>query len=223
MVLLGMTLQTHIFSYISHPRVLMMRSLLLSCLLLSCLLFSPPVLAADLDKGIRAYDAGNYAAALAEFRPLAKRGDAAAQNNLGVMFHLGKGVAQDHSLAFKWYNLAANQGYDMAQHNLGMLYVYGLGVPQDYVEALRWYRRAAMQGHAAGQYDLGVMYANGEGVPQDDVRAHMWGNLARAKGVENADALIKELETHMSHQQVATAQAMARQCLRQDYKNCDKL
>lgn len=223
MVLLSMVLQTHIFSYISHPRVLMMRSLLLSCLLLSFLLFSSPVLAADLDKGLRAYKAGDYTTALAEFRPLAKRGDAAAQNNLGVLFHLGKGVAQDHSLAFKWYNLAANQGYDMAQHNLGMLYVYGLGVSPDIVEALRWFRRAAMQGHAAGQYDLGVMYANGEGVSQDDVLAYMWGNLARVQGYEKTDSLFELLEVRMTRKQIATAQAMALKCAVQDYKDCDQL
>ncbi|ADE38739.1 tetratricopeptide repeat protein [Candidatus Puniceispirillum marinum] len=195
----------------------------MSSLLLAPLLFSPPVMAADLDKGVRAYNAGDYTTALAEFRPLAERGDAAAQNNLGVMFHLGKGVARDHSLAFKWYNLAANQGYDMAQHNLGIMYVYGLGVPKNYVEALRWFRRAAMQGHAAGQYDLGVMYANGEGVSQDDVLAYMWGNLARGQGYEKTDGLFERLEVRMTRKQIATAQAMALKCAVQDYKDCDQL
>ncbi|WP_332923531.1 tetratricopeptide repeat protein [Candidatus Puniceispirillum sp.] len=125
--------------------------------------------------------------------------------------------ASDNSAAL------AEQGDAEAQNDLGTMYYNGIGAPQDYAKALKWYRLAAEKGLAAAQYNLGIMYGRGEGVPQDDVRAHMWGNLARAKGVENADALIKELETHMSHQQVATAQAMARQCLRQDYKNCDKL
>jgi len=202
MVLLSMVLQTHIFSYISRPRVLMMQSLLLSCLLLSFLLFSPPVVAADLDKGIRAYDAGNYAAAHAEFRPLAKRGDVDAQAYLGTMYSLGESVQQD------------------------------------YTEALKWYHKAAAQEDALAQSFLSAMYAKGQGVPRDYVRAHMWCKLARAQEtkitddltktladdlIKALDDMIKVLETHMSQQQITTAQAMASQCVKQDYKNCDKL
>lgn len=35
--------------------------------------------AADLDKGFAAYNAGDFATALAEFKPLAEQGDGAAQ------------------------------------------------------------------------------------------------------------------------------------------------
>ena len=65
---------------------------------------------ADFDKGLDAYDRGDYATALREFKPLAEQGDAYAQYNLGVMYHEGKGVIQDYVRAHMWWNIAASQG-----------------------------------------------------------------------------------------------------------------
>ena len=48
--------------------------------------------AADLQKGEAAYARGDYAAAIAEFGPLAERGDAVAQFRLGSMYDFGKGA-----------------------------------------------------------------------------------------------------------------------------------
>ena len=41
---------------------------------------------ADFDDGVAAYEAGDYATALKEWRPLAEQGDAEAQFNLGKMY-----------------------------------------------------------------------------------------------------------------------------------------
>ena len=51
--------------------------------------------AADFDSGVTAYDRGDYAVALREFRPLAEEGDARAQYNLGLMYAEGNGVPED--------------------------------------------------------------------------------------------------------------------------------
>ena len=51
--------------------------------------------AADFDKGLAAYKAGDFATALAEWKPLAEQGDASSQFNLGVVYDLGKGVLED--------------------------------------------------------------------------------------------------------------------------------
>ena len=58
---------------------------------------SSPVAAQDLQKGVTAYQAGDYATALQEWKPLAEAGDAAAQYNLGYMYDSGKGVLQDYA------------------------------------------------------------------------------------------------------------------------------
>jgi uncharacterized protein len=44
------------------------------------------------------------------WRPLAERGNADAQNRLGVAYELGKGVPQDYATAVSWYRKAADQG-----------------------------------------------------------------------------------------------------------------
>ena len=45
--------------------------------------------AQDLQKGLAAAQAGDYATALQEWRPLAEQGDASAQYNLGTMYDNG--------------------------------------------------------------------------------------------------------------------------------------
>ncbi len=44
---------------------------------------------ADFKAGVEAYDRGDYATALTEFRPLAQQGHAGAQFNLGQMYRKG--------------------------------------------------------------------------------------------------------------------------------------
>jgi hypothetical protein len=54
--------------------------------------------------------AQDYAQAFALFRLAAEQNHDAAQCNLGYMYYLGQGVAQDYAGAVKWYQLAAAQG-----------------------------------------------------------------------------------------------------------------
>ena len=167
--------------------------------------------AGPFEDGLAAYESGDFATALKLMLPLAERGDAKAQVNLGLMYDNGEGVPQDDAEAVRWYRLAAEQGNADAQVNLGVMYDVGQGVPQDYAEAVRWYRLAAEQGDADAQVNLGAMYGNGEGVPQDYVQAHMWSNLAAAQGntiaVGNRDINAKK----MTPAQIAEAQKLARE------------
>ena len=67
----------------------------------------------DFQKGLTAYESGDYATALREFEPLAEQGVADAQYNLGFMYDNGQGVRRNHKTAVKWYRLAAEQGMPM--------------------------------------------------------------------------------------------------------------
>ena len=49
-----------------------------------------------------AYERGDYATAFRLMKPLAEKGDAKAQHNLGVMYDYGRGVPQDYTKALKW-------------------------------------------------------------------------------------------------------------------------
>ncbi len=71
----------------------------------------------DFDPGMEAYERGDYATALKEWRPLAEQGDADAQFNLGVMYRIGQGVPEDFVRAHMWANLAAAQGDELARIN----------------------------------------------------------------------------------------------------------
>ncbi len=62
-----------------------------------------PAWGQDFDAGLAAYDRGDYAVALKEWKPLAEQGHAGAQHNLGLMYDDGEGVPQDYVQAVVWY------------------------------------------------------------------------------------------------------------------------
>ncbi|MGZ8447263.1 MAG: tetratricopeptide repeat protein [Candidatus Deferrimicrobiaceae bacterium] len=140
-----------------------------------------PAFGGQFEDATAAYERGDFATAFRLMKPLAEKGDAKAQHNLGVMYDYGRGVPQDSTKALKWYRMAAEHGIPEAQHNLGLMYQKAQGVPQNYAEAAKWYRRAAEQGMADSQVNLGMMYYHGQGVPRDYVLAHMWLDLAASQ------------------------------------------
>jgi TPR repeat protein len=71
----------------------------------------------DLSHGI----AQDYAEALRLYRLAAAQGLAAAQSNLGYMYHMGQGVAPDRAEAIRWFRLAAAQGFAVAITSLNIL------------------------------------------------------------------------------------------------------
>ena len=115
----------------------MIRAAAMAFLLTAC--------AEDYDAGLEAYDAGDYETAYEIWQPMAEQGDARAQHRRGVMYRLGRGVAQNNTEAARWYRAAAEQGNARAQTSLGFMYQSGQGVAQDDAEAVRWYRAAAEQ------------------------------------------------------------------------------
>ena len=102
----------------------------------------------DYERGLEAYDAGEYEVAAQELRPLAEQGDAVAQYHLGMMYADGRGVVQAFAEAARWNSKAAEQGHAGAQSYLGYMYRVGLGVDRDYTAAVRWWTMAAEQGDA---------------------------------------------------------------------------
>jgi hypothetical protein len=147
-----------------------------------------PAFAGDFQDAHEAMREGNWTAAYELLRPLAERGDASAQNDIGFMYCRGLGVPLDHTEAVRWYRKAAEQGDVYSQISLGTMYDLGRCVPQDNVEAAKWYRLAAEQGNATGQLCLATMYDSGRCVPQDNGEAAKWYRMAAEQG--NAEAQI---------------------------------
>ncbi|MSR13792.1 MAG: sel1 repeat family protein [Gammaproteobacteria bacterium] len=76
----------------------------------------------------------------------AERGDAQAQNSLGVLYYLGSGTPRDYAKALHWFELAAIAGNASAQRHLGSMFRQGLGTPKDDFRAFGWYDAAHHSG-----------------------------------------------------------------------------
>jgi TPR repeat protein len=120
----------------------------------------------------------------------------------------------DSQRAARKFRPPAKHGHPLAQTYMGFLYQTGRGVPQFRPGAAKYYQWAAEQGNPIAQYNLGLLYDKGHGVPQNYVLAHKWVNLAasRSRGDEREYyARIRDaIESKMSHDQLETAQYLAR-------------
>jgi uncharacterized protein len=138
------------------------------------------------EDAVAAYKRRDYTTAFRLMKPLADKGNANAQTNLGFMYFSGQGIPKNYAEAVKWYRRSAEQGHATAQFNLGLMYANGQGVPQDYAEAMKWYQKAAQQGYADAQSNIGFMYDHGRGVPQDYAEAVKWYRRAAEQGYATA-------------------------------------
>ncbi|HZW26121.1 MAG TPA: tetratricopeptide repeat protein [Gallionella sp.] len=137
---------------------------------------------AGMQEGYSAYNEGNYAVALKEFRKMAAKGNQGGQFYLGLMYANGQGVPKDEKAAAVWYEKSAKQGYAGAQFNLGNLYHVGAGVPKDDKKAVYWFEQAASQNLPDAQFALGLMYAMGTGVEAKPEDAVKWYRKAADQG-----------------------------------------
>ena len=97
---------------------------------------------------------GVHATALKKWKPLAERGAAPAQYNLGLIYYKGQGIPQDYDAAFKWFELAAKQGLARAQYSLGLMYYQENEAIQDYIRAHMWLSIVDFQGFEEARKNL---------------------------------------------------------------------
>lgn len=77
-------------------------------------------------------------ASLEQLTQLAEKGDAAAQNLLGLRYVSGEGVKHDEHEAVRWFTRAAEQGNVSAQSKLGSIYFRGRDIAQNLNQAYFW-------------------------------------------------------------------------------------
>lgn len=169
--------------------------------------------AQDFDKGLAAYNAGDYQTALLYFKDIAD----------GSPYAYGYWIEQDCDVLLKISCFLVPIGTNgPAEFYLGLMYQEGQGVLQNYVEAFRLYHLVAERGDASSaeaQYRLGGMYQNGQGVTQNNVLAHMWYNIAAFIGSSSGYSR-DEVEKLMTTAEVNEAQQMARECMSSGYTKC---
>lgn len=184
--------------------------LVITGLLLS--LQTASALAANLGKGISAFESKDYPTAMSELEPLISENSLDAMNYVGQMYEFGLGVDADTEKALQLYNRCADQGHldcvnsrrafkdkaykveletvqpaaksgdAAAQNRLGEMYEFGYGVSRDANQALSWYQQAADQGLVVAQHNIGRAYNFGTGVKQDFSQAESWYRKAAEQG-----------------------------------------
>lgn len=154
--------------------------------------------------GVAAWQRGDYAAALAIWRPLAAAGDAEAQFNIGQAYRLGRGVAQDETAAMLWYERAARQGLTQAEANYGLLLLQ-----RDRAAAMPWLAKASAKGDPRAQYVVATALFNGDPSPADPVRAYALMSMAAAAGLPQAMRSLGEMEGYLSSDQRQRGLALA--------------
>lgn len=141
---------------------------------------------AEMDAALTAAKAGDYDTALALWEPLARAGNARAQNNIGACFAEGLGVPSDRPLALKWLTLSADAGDPVGRRNCAAFYMQGsdaTGSDADPAKAAELYRLAAEQGDAPSQDMLSWLLLEGEIIPSDPAEAKLWAERAAEGGV----------------------------------------
>jgi TPR repeat protein len=151
---------------------------------------SSPLAAQSVKAGIEAWQKGDYAAGVAIWRPLAEKGDADAQFNLGQAYRLGRGVPTNLSAAQTWFERAANQGHLDAQATLGLL-MFQSG---DQAGGLRWLKGAALKGEPRALLVYGTALFNGDGVTQDPVLGYAFVSRAAAQGLAPAKDTLAQMD-----------------------------
>lgn len=129
------------------------------------------------DLGLIAYEKGDYATALSEWKKLADEGNIQACQNIAMLYANGQGVPQNDQIAQEWCEKAASAGHVIAQYYLGYMLL-----ESDPQTALKWWTQAAENGVADAQHDLAQQYLLGEHVAQDLDVAADWYEAAAQQG-----------------------------------------
>src|SRR6478672_9229687 len=168
-------------------------------------LASAPLSAQSVKAGIDAWQRADYAAAVSIWRPLAERGDADAQFNLGQAYRLGRGVTINLAAAKTWFERAAASGHLDAQTTLGLL----LFQNGDQAQGLKWLKQAAEKGEPRALLVYGTALYNGDAVTQDRMLGYAYVNRAASLGLAPAKETLAQLDSLMPPADRQRAIAMA--------------
>lgn len=106
-------------------------------------------------------------------RKAAEAGHAQAQYELASCCENGEGTSMSKTLAFYWYEKAANNPAAKAnyKYKLGLCYSEGLGIGKSEENALIWYERAAEMGHTWAENKVVDYYLNASQAVQKTQKA----------------------------------------------------
>jgi uncharacterized protein len=159
--------------------------LILGLTLGGCVAASSQDLANTFDRGVAAYDAGDYPKAYKIWSSITDE-DLAAMRNVAMMLRTGQGVPKDPQAAASMYMRAAEGGLPTAQADLADMLLKGEIGPPNPKAALPLLQSAAGANHPVAQYELAQLYEAGEVVPKDMEKARSLYAQAASHGMTEA-------------------------------------
>jgi cell division septation protein DedD len=174
------------------------------------ILAAAPLHGQSVKSGIEAWQRADYSGAVAIWRPLAEKGDADAQFNLGQAYRLGRGVPTNLAAAKTWFQRSASQGHMDAETTLGLL----LFQNNDQAEGLKWLKKASEKGEPRAMLVYGTALVNGDSVTQDPVLGYAYVSRAAAQGLGPAKETLGQLDQLLPAADRKRGVEMARQLAR---------
>jgi TPR repeat protein len=137
-----------------------------------------------LHQAIKGFDNKNEGIRLLE--KAKQLGSVDAEVQLGVLYHEGLIVKQQHEKAFKHFREAATKKHPLGQYYLAVCYLQGKGVKYNDKQALAWMKKAADQGDAYAQDALGDFYLLGKITTQNYKLGIKYKKKAAEQGLAEA-------------------------------------
>lgn len=170
--------------------------------------------------------AKDYTEALQWYLKGAQMGYGESQYNVCRLTAQGLGgIATDYPSAIKWCSQLAQSDDErsaLGQYGMGRMYEDGSGVSKDLKVAAEWYSKGAEKGATVCQMTLAKLYSHYPEHEPNLVEAYKWTEVAVSLNDPTAQSYLQELDSRMSPAQVAKAQALAGQWIKDHPPNPEK-
>ncbi|WP_176787535.1 tetratricopeptide repeat protein [Roseospirillum parvum] len=123
----------------------------------------------------------------------ARKAGAGGMYRLARRYEDGEGVTANDTLAWSWYQRAADSGHVEAMVRVAEFFETGRGVPQSFNDAYTWFEKAAEKGHPVAMGKTGELLLEGRGVTRDISAAESWLRKAVVAGDSEAQFIVAEL------------------------------
>lgn len=175
----------------------------------------------DLKTAKLAHKVEDYTTAAKHWMPLAHKGIAAAQLELGRLYKQGIGVQKNNQTAFNLFLEAAKQNNAKSMFEIGQFYEKGILVSKDIKKAKTWYQRSADHGYARGSFAIAKLHEKNKLTPlllitkdtKGSIRASLNaikdGDYTQAESL--GDLYLKGIKHPQDNQKALTYYIVARQ------------
>lgn len=129
----------------------------------------------------------------------ARKGDARAQNDVGLWYYVGRHVDQDYKEALQWWSRSAKQDFAPAIGNMALCYQTGNGIERDSLKAVKLYQKSLEKGNKALFRNQEKLAENGE----------VFANMLLASCYEKGIGTEKNLSTALKYYAAAAKKGSA--------------